>query len=297
MASRFGGLFADRQADRVVPPSGFTATLTVLASGAMAFLAVFSLALSLAAGRLADRWGSELSRGATVRIIATQDQEEAQINAALRVLDSTAGIQTARRLSSAEQQALLSPWFGAELDLNDLPVPKLIEVTETPAGFDAEGLRLRLAAEVPGAILDDHSRWREPLTQAAGRLRILGLFCMVLIAGTMVAIITLAANAALSANAQVIQVLRLVGATDAYIAGAFVRRFTVRAALGAAVGIALAMLALALLPGAQDAAAILTGLSFAGWHWVLPLIVPPLAAIVALLATRAAARRSLERLS
>ena len=37
----------DRQADRVVPPSGFTAQLTLFASGAMAFLAVFALALSL----------------------------------------------------------------------------------------------------------------------------------------------------------------------------------------------------------------------------------------------------------
>jgi hypothetical protein len=50
-----------------------------------------------------------------------------------------------------------------------------------------------------------------------------------LIAGAMAALITLAAQAALSANAPVIRVLRLVGARDAYIARAFVRRFTVRA--------------------------------------------------------------------
>ncbi len=50
-------LSGDAQADRVVPPTGFTARLTVFASAAMAFLAVFALALSLATGRLADRWG------------------------------------------------------------------------------------------------------------------------------------------------------------------------------------------------------------------------------------------------
>ena len=32
----------DRQADRVVPPSGFTAQLTLFAAGAMAFLAFAS---------------------------------------------------------------------------------------------------------------------------------------------------------------------------------------------------------------------------------------------------------------
>ena len=58
----------DRQADRVVPPSGHTAWLTSFTAGAMAFLAVFALALSLAAGRLADRWSDALERTATVRL-------------------------------------------------------------------------------------------------------------------------------------------------------------------------------------------------------------------------------------
>ena len=37
-------IIGDAQADRVVPPSGFTAQLTLFAAGAMAFLAVFALA-------------------------------------------------------------------------------------------------------------------------------------------------------------------------------------------------------------------------------------------------------------
>ena len=61
-------LAPDRQADRVVPPSGHTAWLTQITAGAMAFLAVFALALSIAAGRLADRWSDALERTATVRM-------------------------------------------------------------------------------------------------------------------------------------------------------------------------------------------------------------------------------------
>ena len=48
--------------DRIVPPTGFTAQLTLFSAAAMAFLAVFALALALATGRLADRWSSELAR-------------------------------------------------------------------------------------------------------------------------------------------------------------------------------------------------------------------------------------------
>ena len=243
-------LRSDAQADRVVPPSGFTAQLTLFAAGAMAFLAVFALALSLAAGRLAEQWG------------------------------------------------LLAPWFGAELQLDALPVPRLIEVIETSEGMDAAGLRLRLAAEVPGAVLDDHSRWRAPLVKEASRLRLLGLASILLIAAVTAAMVTLAANAALAANAQVISVLRLVGATDDYIAHAFIRRFTLRALIGAAVGMVLGMIAVLVLPsGGDETASFLTGLGFQGIHWLMPLLIPPLAAGVAFGATRLAARRTLEGLS
>jgi cell division transport system permease protein len=91
-------------------------------------------------------------------------------------------------------------------------------------------------AEAPGAVLDDHTRWRRPLAEAAARIRLLGVLSIALIGATMAAMITLAARAALATNAEVIRVLRLVGAKDSYIARAFVRRFTLRAFGGAAVG-------------------------------------------------------------
>lgn len=286
----------DRQADRVVPPTGFTARLTLFTAAAMAFLAVFALALSLATGRLAERWGNELARTATVRISAPAGQVEAQTQAALRVLETTSGVATARALEEEEQRALLTPWFGPDLPIDDLPVPQLIEVTETGAGYDADGLRLRLQAEAPGAVLDDHTRWRRPLVRAADRLRLLGYLSIGLIAAATAAMITLAANAALNANAQVIRVLRLVGARDVYIARAFVRRFTLRALTGAAAGTALAMIAVALMPSAQTGGGFLTGLGFRGFGWLWPLLIPPLAALTAFWATRLAAFRALREI-
>ncbi len=291
-----GMLAGDAQADRVVPPTGFTAWLTLFSAGAMAFLAVFALALSLATGRLADRWGNELARTATVRISAPAGQMAAQTAAALRVLETTTGVARARALSDAEQAALLEPWFGPGLPVDQLPIPRLIEVIETGAGFDPQGLRLRLSAEVPGAVLDDHTRWREPLARAAGRLRLLGLVALGLIAAATAAMITLAAQAALAANAQVISVLRLVGAQDGYIARAFVRRFAARGLAGAAIGTVLGCLAILALPAAQVEGGFLTGLGFQGWHWLWPFVIPPLAGLVAFGATLTAARRTLEEM-
>lgn len=290
-------ILGDPQAARVVPPSGFTAQLTLFASGAMAFLAVFALALSLASGRLADRWAEELAKSATLRITAPAGQRAAQTEAALRILRQTPGVASARALSEEEQAALLAPWLGADIPMQDLPVPQLIEVIEAEPGYDAAGLRLRLGAEVPGAVLDDHTRWRRPLVDAAHSLRRLGWVSILLIAGAMGAMITLAANAALAANAQVIEVLRLVGARDRYIAGAFIRRFTLRALIGAGVGVALGMAGVMLLPEASDEGGFLTGLGFRGAGWLWPLAVPVLGAAVAFVATWAAASRRLKDLT
>lgn len=295
---RLRGLVArDAGADRVVPPAGFTVRLTLLTAAAMAFLAVFALALSLAAGRLATSWGDELARASTIRISAPEGQLGAQTASVLRVLEQTPGVASARALSDDEQRALLEPWFGPDLPLESLSMPRLIEVQETPSGYDAEGLRLRLQAEAPGAVLDEHGRWRRPLVTAAERLRLLGWVAIGLIGAATGAMVTLAAHAALAANAQVIAVLRLVGATDGYIAGAFVRRFTLRTLTGAAAGTLIGLVALLLMPAGGDTGGILTGLRFSGLQWLWPLLVPPLAAAVAFVSTELAARRVLGELA
>ncbi|WP_299968243.1 FtsX-like permease family protein [uncultured Roseobacter sp.] len=289
-------VLGDGQADRIVPPSGFTARLTVFAAAAMAFLAVFALALALASNRLAHRWGAELAGSSTIRIVAPETQLGQQTEAALGILETTPGVAFARALTPDEQRSLLAPWFGRDVDLQALPVPQLIEVIEEE-GFDPAGLRLRLAAEVPGAVLDDHGRWRGPLLASANRLRGLGWLSTVLLAASVAAMVSLAAQASLAANAQVIAVLRLVGATDRYIAQAFVRRFTLRALGGGVLGTLAGGVAVASLPAPPESVGFLEGLGFAGADWLLTLCIPLLCAVVAFAATKTAAHRALKRLA
>ncbi len=286
-------LTGDPRADRIVPPTGFTANLTVFAGAAMAFLAVFVLALSVASSRLADRWSAALSDTATVRISAPADQMARQTERVLSVLSTTPGVTAARAITPDETAALLAPWVGPDLPVADLPMPQLIEIAAAPQGFDAEGLGLRLAAEAPGAVLDDHTRWRAPLIAAASRLRLLSVAAAVLIAGAMAGMVTLAAHAALAANGQVIRVLRLVGARDTYIARAFVRRFTIRALIGAVGGSVVGVLVLSAFFATLRSDSFLAGLSPGAGDWVWVLAVPVFAALTAFAATRLAAFRTL----
>lgn len=111
-----------------------------------------------------------------------------------------------------EVEKLLEPWFGPDVPVEALPVPRLIEVTEADEGFDADALRLRLQGEAPGAALDDHTRWRSAAGFGGQQAADAGAFLLLLIAAAAAAMITLAAKAALAANGQVIRVLRLIGA-------------------------------------------------------------------------------------
>ena len=279
-----------------MPPSGFTAWLVALVSFAMAALAVAALAVCFATDRLADRWSAELARSSTITILAPEGEMERQAIAALTAARTTPGILAARLLTEEEQRALLAPWLGSDLTLDVLPVPKVIVLEETEEGPDSEALRLRLAGEAPDAEYDDHTRWRRPMVAAAERLRTFGLGALALIALATAGMITLAAQAALAANRQIIGTLRLIGAQDSFIARAFVRRFTLRALGGAMVGMVLAGLGLAFMPDVADEAAVVTRLGPQGPQWLLLLAVPLIAAATAFIATRMAAFRALRRL-
>ena len=69
------------------------------------------------------------------------------------------------------------------------------------------------------------------------------------------------------------------------------------AELISAIGTALGMIGIALLPATDTAGGFLTGLGFEGTGWLWPLALPPLAAVVAFLATRASAFRKLRELT
>ena len=286
-------MLGDPQADRAVPQTGTTVRLTVFVAAVMAFLAVITLAVSLTTNRVANLWAADLAQSATLRLPADPATADALLLSALDVLETTPGVSGVRALSQDEQQALLEPWFGPDLPLDALPVPQLIEIVTDRDDFDVEGLRARLSAQVPGAILDDHTAWRAPLLDAAARVRLIGWSVIVLIGATVAAMITLASQAALAANLRIIAVMRLVGAKDAYIARAFVRRFTLRAAGGAVVGTVIGVAVVSLMPQGDASSSLLLGVGFEGGEWAWPLLIPVLAAIVAFFATRAAAFRRL----
>jgi len=156
-----------------------------------------------------------------------------------------------------------------------------------------DSLMLRLQAEAPNARFDDHSLWRAPVLEASQRLRFMVALSLVLTAVITVIIVVLSANNALASNQNIIRTLRLLGARDSYIAGAFVRRITIRSTIGAVLGMVLAMIAVLSFPSQPETNGLLSGMTLSGADWIYPIFVPVLVGVSAFAASRLAARYQL----
>ena len=280
---------------QVVPNTGFTKWLTTFTAGAMSFLAVVGLAFSLICCNLSNEWGESL-KNSSLRLSAPTDLLEKHTKVALAILEQTSGVKSARLVGIGAKKKLLEPWLGVDFPLEAIAMPALIEIHETEAGVDYEGLRLRLSAELPSAILDNHAEWRRPIEVVSKLVGQLGMFTVILIMLSSIAMVTMASNAALSANVKVLRVLRLVGAFDTFIVTSFVRIFTLRIFLGSLTGTVCAGIVLFLIPTLSENLGILDVVSLEIKDTIYIACVPFLFAIISIFATRNAVKFSLKRL-
>jgi cell division transport system permease protein len=290
-------LRGDPQAARLTASGAASALPAGFLVAVLAFFAVLALALALAAGRLAATWQEAVTGTATLEVIAPEDTIEAQARAALDVLRATPGVRSVRMIDVAEQADLLEPWLGADVPMDALPLPLLIEVATDRAALDRDALTARLAAEAPGAVFDDHTAWRLPLIAGAGRLARAALVCLGVLALGLVAAFGLAAQSAVAAAGPAIGTLRLVGARDRFIVAPIVRRLVVRAVAAAVVGTVAGVVLIRLLPAGGEPGIFPEGLRLAGWQWGLPALVPVAAGLLAWAAGRLVVARGVRRWS
>jgi cell division transport system permease protein len=268
--------------------------------GIMMFLTVLAAAAGLSLGRAAGGLDADLSGRLTVQVVeANAARREAQVRALNDQLVRLAAVETVRKVPDAEIAALLDPWFGADGLDPDLPVPALIDVSlRRSAASDIETIRQSVKAAAPSARVDLHADWLAPLARLLGALIWLAALLVVLMAGATAAIVVLTARAALNTHQATIEVMHLLGSSDLQIARLFQRRIALDALIGGAVGLGMALLAMALL-GSRMAAIgseLLGSVGFGLFGWVSILLLPILGAIVATFAARYTVLNALRRI-
>ena len=253
----------------------------------LCFLACLAAAGALAADRAAHGWARSLGAEATVQVRPRVGESGATAAArAAETLAGVTGVDEAEALDREAAEALLRPWMG-EAVLPDLPLPHLVVVRldrDQPAS--AVSLSRALAEAGVDATVDDHSLWRAEVERSAGLITVLAGAAFLLTAGAAGAAVIYATRAGMAAQAMVISILSLNGASDARIASLYQRRYGLLAAAAGAAGTLAAMAALSLLRFLGGSEGITPALPLA-WSDVLILSsCPALAATVALVAAR-----------
>ena len=276
--------------DRRLLPEGRLAGPMPWVIAIMMFLTALATAAGIGIGAAASRLEGGLGERVTVQIVeANPDARDAQARRALGILSRLPEVAAARRISDAEVQHILAPWFGEGGLGDDVPVPALIDVDLRPgSGATTDRLKGALSAAAPAARVDDSGRWLAPLARLMHALVMLAGGIVILMLGATAAAVVLAARAALNTHRMTIDTLHLLGATDMQVARLFQRRIALDALFGGGIGF-LAGVAVIVLLGARIAAvgAALLGFGTIPGHvWLLIAILPFGAMAVAMVTAR-----------
>ena len=138
------------------------------------------------------------------------------------ILQSQSGIGEVRLVPPDEIRRLLQPWLHDAALTAELPLPVLIDlkIDRTHPPSEAALTQL-LSAASPGVKLDDHGSWTRDLLRLAEAGEAIGLAIFGAIALTAMLTVAATARARLAVNAQEIELLHSLGASDGYIAGQF----------------------------------------------------------------------------
>ena len=265
---------------------------------------VYVAVLALAVAAVADhalRLYHLRAQLVTVTLPPTEDagQSDREIGAALEMLQQTRGVTSAQMVPPEEVEALLKPFLGKVEDEPELPLPRLIDVTLDPlAKPDLAILEGRLQQVAPGATIGAEALSRDHAERWATFFRAWGSSAGVaILIGTLLAV-GLITKISLQAQAQVVELLRSMGAPDAYLARQFERYALSCGLRGGLLGFAFAALTIVgLLYSSRQmdlAGSILLNLRLL--DWALLACVPVVCTLLVTAIARMAALRGLGRM-
>jgi len=228
---------APRAPAPVVPGTSIAGRTLMLLVAIMSFWSCVTLGSVVLIQKSALGWSAEVGREMTVEIRPIAGEiMDANLRTAVALVEASPGIGRAYALSDAQSRDLLKPWLGADIDLEALGIPRLVIVEiADPHELDLPMLEKTIAT-IPGASLDTHAAWRQQLNVMAGTMVISGLLVLALIIVATIVTVIFATRGTMASSREIVDVLHFIGASNAYIAGEFQRRFLTLGLTGGLIG-------------------------------------------------------------
>ena len=170
------------------------------------------------------------------------ENPESMIQDIVMTLQKVPGVARVKPVDNQEVLKVLQPWVGQVDLLQDLTLPALIDV-DMKSGVTANipEITAVLHRFSTGIRIEEHSQWQHMLEKLRLSLEVMAYLFIGLIGATVMVTITLVTRSSLATHASIIDVLRLVGAKNSYIARKFQRRAFWLALKGGAWGVIVAL--------------------------------------------------------
>ena len=270
----------------------------------MVFMAAMATAGAFVIDGVIGRWDHDVSGTLTVQVLpAGGDQGEAatdeRVHLAVELMRKVPGVLLVNAFDKKRTLALLEPWLGSTEVVQDLPLPRLIDVTvDAEVHIDLTELAERLSRAVPGASLDDHRVWLSRLINLSRTIQWLAIVVVLLIGAVTSATVVYGTRTGMAVHHGLIEVLHLIGAHDDYIARQFADRAFALGVAGGLMGLGMALPALTAIGWAARRleGGFLPSLSLPLLGYVTIGLLPLLAAGLAMLTARLTVHSTLSRM-
>lgn len=284
-----------------------TSTFVSVLTSIYMYLFVIMLAIFMAINAMATNWEKDIAGSITVQITPVEDENKHidtakttdQQNRVLQFMEHISGVESVHILDDKVVQKLMSPWIGNKVDLNTLPIPRLLDVKLKPnAELNYDEITRGLRLLTPNASIDNHRLWLNRLIKFATSLKTIALSILLMVIAICAFSIYYSARTSLNININSIEILHIVGATDDYIAKLYSKTY---AKIGFFAGIAGLMIAIPCILivgkyGISTGSGLLNGACLSTTAWVLIMMTPLFSLIYSMLTSYFTVLKSLEKM-
>ncbi|MBB5984417.1 cell division protein FtsX [Sphingobium lignivorans] len=268
----------------------------------MMFLTVLAAAAGIALNHAAFALRADVSDRLTIQIAEADPEVRGRaVRSVVTLLEQTEGVGNVEVIPEARLAAQLTPWLGSDLRISDIPLPALIDADLVASRAERDSRIADLDKAVKAisaqARVEPHAAYLAPLARLVGAIGLLSFGVVALVAIATGAVVVLAARGAHATHRGTIDIMHMLGATDAQVVRLFQQRMMLDALFGAVIGFTCAIAVIILVGRSMAAVAsdLIQSVSLPGFAWVLLPLLPLAGVAVAWLSARVTLQRALQR--
>lgn len=268
----------------------------------MMFLTVLASAAGLALDHAARTLSADVADRITIQIAEADPQERGRaVRRIVTLLGGTEGVGNITIVPESDLSAQLAPWLGSDLKISEVPIPALVDA-DLVAPDEVRTARIDALDKAVRAIngqarVEPHAAYLAPLARLVGAIGLLAFGAVALMAVATGAVVVLAARGAHATHRGTIDIMHMLGATDAQVVRLFQQRMMLDALFGAVIGFACAVAVIMLVGRSMTAVAsdLVQSAALPLFAWILLPLLPLAGVAVAWFSARVTLQRALRR--